>query len=78
MIFFSLELPHSNYSVDVSSPPIDIPVITRHRLIKSLDSWNFEPHKLPDEEVFCCTLILFETLFRVEQMQDDVGVSLSE
>jgi hypothetical protein len=44
----------------------------------SLDSWNFEPHKLPEEEILPCALILFESLFHVEGMQADVGVSLGE
>ena len=51
---------------------------TRRRLIKSLDHWGFEPHKLPDEEVLCCTLILFETLFCVQGMSDDIEIPLSE
>ncbi|EGO03733.1 hypothetical protein SERLA73DRAFT_101986 [Serpula lacrymans var. lacrymans S7.3] len=51
---------------------------TRCRLIKSLDNWHFEPHRLPDEEVLSCTLILFETLFRIQGMKEDTGVSLNE
>ncbi|EPQ52062.1 HD-domain/PDEase-like protein [Gloeophyllum trabeum ATCC 11539] len=48
----------------------------RRRLIRSLDSWNFEPHKLPDEEIIACTLILFESLYRMEGMQEDLSVPL--
>lgn len=59
------------------SPPIDIPADIRQRLIVSLDSWNFEPHKLPDEEVLCCTMLLFEVLFRIEGMDNDIGIPLS-
>lgn len=65
---------HSEYA----SPPIEISASTRRRLIESLDNWNFEPHKLPEEEVLCCTQILFETLFRVTGMQDAIGLSLGE
>jgi len=59
------------------SAPTDCPTETRFRLIESLDRWNFEPHKLPDEEVLACTLILFEALFRIEGMEEAVAVSMS-
>lgn len=58
--------------------PIEIPPETRTRLIRGLDSWHFEPHKLPDEEVLFCAQILFESLFQMENMQNDTGVSLSQ
>lgn len=58
--------------------PIEIPPETRIRLIRGLDSWHFEPHKLPDEEVLFCAQILFESLFQMENMQNDTGVSLSQ
>ncbi|KAH8084303.1 HD-domain/PDEase-like protein [Cristinia sonorae] len=32
----------------------------RRRLIESLSSWNFEPHKLTSDEVLCSALLLFE------------------
>jgi len=60
------------------TPPELLPSATRHRLIRSLDSWNFEPHKLPEEEILSCALILFELLFRIEGMTDQVGVSLGQ
>ncbi|TFY65382.1 hypothetical protein EVG20_g5611 [Dentipellis fragilis] len=44
----------------------------------SLDSWHFEPHKLPDEEVLFCALILFETLFRIEGLSEAVEVSINQ
>lgn len=50
---------------------------TRTRLVQSLAGWNFEPHKLPEEQVLACSYILFEALFRIEGMQDAVGLSLS-
>ncbi|OSX60788.1 hypothetical protein POSPLADRAFT_1070404 [Postia placenta MAD-698-R-SB12] len=49
---------------------------TRYRLIHSLCTWNFEPHKLPEEEVLACSYILFEALYRIEGMQDAVGIPL--
>lgn len=51
---------------------------THERLIHSLSSWHFEPHKLPEEEVIACSYILFEALYRIENMQETVSVSLSE
>lgn len=61
-----------------SSSGIAIDDDTRSRLIQSLGSWHFEPHKLPEEEVLACTYILFEALFRVRGMEADVGVTLGE
>ncbi|KAJ4495882.1 hypothetical protein C8J55DRAFT_553636 [Lentinula edodes] len=63
---------------DAEFAPTDLPSETRTRLIHSLDSWNFEPHKLPDEEVLACTMMLFEALFRIEHMQVSVGLSLKD
>ena len=48
----------------------------RIHAIETLDSWNFEPSKLPEEEVLVCTIILFEALLCKEGMEDDTNVSL--
>lgn len=48
----------------------------RTRAIETLDSWNFEPSKLPEEEVLVCTIILFEALLCKEDMEDETSVSL--
>ncbi|KAF8889577.1 hypothetical protein BD779DRAFT_1519912 [Infundibulicybe gibba] len=56
--------------------PTDLPTETRSRLILSLEEWHFEPHKLPEEEVLSCTLILFEALFRIEGMEQAIGISM--
>lgn len=50
----------------------------RPRLIRSLENWHFEPHKLPEEELLACTLILFEGLYRIEGMEETIGVSLQK
>ncbi|KAL0959604.1 hypothetical protein HGRIS_011311 [Hohenbuehelia grisea] len=63
---------------DIEFTPAELPKKTRHRLIKSLNSWNFEPHKLPDEERLSCTMILFEALYRIEGMEETVGISLKQ
>ncbi|KAI9066828.1 HD-domain/PDEase-like protein, partial [Trametes sanguinea] len=57
-------------------PFVDLEPSTRERLIHSLGSWHFEPHKLPEEEVIACSYILFETLYRIENMQETVSVPL--
>lgn len=66
------------HCVNASSPFPSITTATRERLIDALDSWHFEPHKLPDEQILACTQLLFEALLRIEGMQIAVGVSISE
>jgi hypothetical protein len=48
----------------------------RVELIDSLDTWHFEPHKLTEEAVLACTILLFEALLRTENMAADVGFSV--
>lgn len=50
--------------------------LTRLRLIQSLDSWDFEPHKLLDDEVLACAELIFESLFRREGMKEAISVTL--
>lgn len=50
---------------------------TRRKLVTLLDTPAFEPHKLPPDEVLMCSLILFDTLFQVDGLQEAAGVSLS-
>ncbi|KAJ7269652.1 hypothetical protein C8J57DRAFT_317974 [Mycena rebaudengoi] len=65
------------YSADCVST--DLPPETRLRLITALDSWNFEPRMITDEShVVQCAIILFEGLFRIEGMEESVGISLSQ
>lgn len=66
----------SHHVHDIS--PIVIPAHTRVHLINSIDSWHFEPQNLPEEEVLFCAQILFESLFRIEHMREDIGVSLDD
>ncbi|KAG5646346.1 hypothetical protein DXG03_003669 [Asterophora parasitica] len=61
---------------EFSSPELTLD--TRHRLIRSLERWHFEPHKLPEEELLACTLILFEALYRIEGMEEAIGVSMKQ
>ncbi|RPD75396.1 HD-domain/PDEase-like protein [Lentinus tigrinus ALCF2SS1-7] len=56
---------------------VDMDQGTRERLIHSLSSWHFEPHKLPEEEIIACSYILFEALYRIEHLYETVAVPLS-
>lgn len=58
------------------SVPTNLSESVRSRLIHSLDRWYFEPHRLPDEEVLACTLLLFEALFRIEGMKEAVPLTM--
>ncbi|KAJ7118649.1 hypothetical protein C8R43DRAFT_1077193 [Mycena crocata] len=56
-----------------------IPADTRTRLIADLACWNFEPRMLPDEDhVVACAVLLFEALFRIEGIQEAVGVQMAQ
>ncbi|KAG6856940.1 hypothetical protein H0H87_011926 [Tephrocybe sp. NHM501043] len=62
----------------ILSVPPDLSHETRTRLIKSMEKWEFEPHKLPEEELLACTLILFDVLYRIEGMEEAIGVSMKQ
>ncbi|KAJ7461732.1 hypothetical protein B0H11DRAFT_2055778 [Mycena galericulata] len=67
----------NEYTVDCVST--DLPPETRAQLIASLDGWNFEPAVLPNEDhVLACAVILFEALFRIEGMEETVGISFKQ
>ncbi|KAF7319020.1 High-affinity phosphodiesterase [Mycena chlorophos] len=52
---------------------------SRRQLIVKLDAWNFEPQSLPDEDhVAECAVLIFEALFRIQGLQESVGVSLDQ
>ena len=61
------------------STPSTFPTVldeTRIQAIETLDSWNFEPSKLPEEGVLVCTIILFEALLCREGMEDETNITL--
>ena len=67
------------YAIAIARPSfVDMRPDVRERLIRSLSSWHFEPHKLPEEEVIACSYILFEALYRIENMFEVVGVPLGK
>ncbi|CAK5274723.1 unnamed protein product [Mycena citricolor] len=49
---------------------------SRASLVSSLDSWNFDPRILPSEDhVAICTVLIFDAIFRIEGMEEAVGVT---
>jgi hypothetical protein len=65
-----------SFSFPIIRAPIDVSLERRAELIRSLDSWNFEPHKLPENEVLYCSLVIFEALFRLDGLLDMIPVSI--
>jgi hypothetical protein len=70
LLFSSSSLP------SVVRGPIDVSSERRAELIRSMDNWHFEPHKLSEHEVLYCSLVIFEALFRLEGLLDTVPVSI--
>ncbi|KAJ7634630.1 hypothetical protein FB45DRAFT_829942 [Roridomyces roridus] len=67
----------NEYTVDCVAT--DLSPETRAHLIASLDQWNFEPALLQNEDhILACAVILFEGLFRIEGMEETVGISFSQ
>ena len=60
----------------ITRGPINVSLERRAELIRSMDNWNFEPHKLPEHEVLYCSLVIFEALFRLEGLSDTVPASI--
>lgn len=47
---------------------------SRSSLIEKISQWAFDPHELTEEEVFACVCYLFELLFTIEGMAEDLGL----
>lgn len=73
VLWFSCVFP---FSFPIIRAPIDVSLERRAELIRSLDNWNFEPHKLPEHEVLYCSLVIFEALFRLDGLLDMIPVSI--
>ncbi|KAI9463022.1 hypothetical protein F5148DRAFT_1300007 [Russula earlei] len=69
---------HEPSHVHFNLAPIDVSMERRAELIKSLDNWHFEPHKLPEHEVLYCSLAIFEALFRLEGLLEMVPASIDQ
>ena len=65
-----------SFSYTIARAPIDVSLERRAELIRSLDNWHFEPHKLPEHEVLYCSLVIFESLFRLDGLLDMIPVSI--
>ncbi|CAE7220044.1 unnamed protein product [Rhizoctonia solani] len=76
--------PHIPFAYSVEDPPRTPPTYTspnpahREHLIALLDRWEFEPHKLSDEDVLACAGLLFQAAFQIDGLQEDVGVGLDQ
>ncbi|KAF7325838.1 High-affinity phosphodiesterase [Mycena kentingensis (nom. inval.)] len=67
----------NNHTADCSQPRLAAE--SRDELIAKLDAWNFEPQSLPSEDhVAECAILIFEALFRIQGLQEAVGVSLDQ
>lgn len=66
--------PNPDAATPKSSYPDDVDPVRREELIKLLDRWEFEPHKLADADVLACASLLFEAAFEVEGMEEEAGV----
>ncbi|CAE6435846.1 unnamed protein product [Rhizoctonia solani] len=69
--------PQANGTPTPYTSPTPDPVHREH-LISLLDRWEFEPHKLSDEDVLACAGLLFEAAFEIDGLQEDVGVGLDQ
>lgn len=58
------------------SDPPELSFEDRVRLLKSLESWYFEPLRMPEHEVLACVLFLFQVLFRIEGMREAIKVDM--
>lgn len=60
----------------ISDPP-ELSQEDRVRLLKNIESWYFEPLRMPEHEVLACVIFLFQVLFRIEGMQEAVNINFS-
>ncbi|CAE6495015.1 unnamed protein product [Rhizoctonia solani] len=69
--------PQANGTPHIYTSPTPDPVHREH-LISLLDHWEFEPHKLSDEDVLACAGLLFQAAFEIEGLQEDVQVTFDQ
>jgi hypothetical protein len=74
--YVHLVLLYISFLYPIARAPIDVSLERRAELIRSLDNWHFQPHKLPEHEVLYCSLVIFEALFRLDGLLDMVPVSI--
>ncbi|XP_006463264.1 hypothetical protein AGABI2DRAFT_224958, partial [Agaricus bisporus var. bisporus H97] len=61
----------------VQNDPPDLSQEDRVRLLKNIESWYFEPLRMPEHEVLACVIFLFQVLFRIEGMQEAVNINFN-
>ncbi len=67
----------SMYLQAAASSPASSETLTqpsRSALIEKISQWAFDPHGLTEEEAFACVCYLFELLFTIENMAEDLGL----
>ncbi|CAE6434818.1 unnamed protein product [Rhizoctonia solani] len=69
--------PQANGTPHTYTSPTPDPAHREH-LISLLDRWEFEPHKLSDEDVLECAGLLFQAAFEIDGLQEDVGVTFDQ
>lgn len=68
-------------TIDQAEPPIHItqplsePQRLREKYISELSNWKFDSSHLPLEEVLLCTMLLFELLWCIKGMEEDIKLS---
>lgn len=53
-------------------------VAQREKCIRKLATWHFDASHLPSDEVLACTTLLFELLWAVEGMEEEIGLAFGE
>ncbi|VDC07934.1 unnamed protein product [Peniophora sp. CBMAI 1063] len=61
-----------------ASAQFDVDPDVRAQLIARVDAWDFEPHKLDDNHLIYSALLIFESLFLLDGLQEAVNVSLDQ
>ncbi|KAH7345359.1 hypothetical protein B0J17DRAFT_712954 [Rhizoctonia solani] len=69
--------PQANGTPQTYTSPTPDPAHREH-LISLLDRWEFEPHKLSDQDVLECAGLLFQAAFEIDGLQEDVGVTFDQ
>ncbi|GJJ14924.1 hypothetical protein Clacol_009194 [Clathrus columnatus] len=68
-------------TIDQAQPKINVtyplsePQRLREKYISDLSKWTFDPSHLPLEDVLLCTTLLFELLWCIEGMEEDIGLT---
>lgn len=58
--------------------PLSEPQRLKNKYISELCSWKFDSSHLPLEEVLLCTMLLFELLWCIEGMEEDIKMTFDE